>query len=398
MSGPGRIDLTDAPLPAARRTAQKPGGGGRGKGSGSLKLDEFAQRILPFATIISGLLLLYLLWGLWSGAWSHEALGNMPGAYRNQQVENVATVFRLLQLTSFVGVLSLLICAARSEGMGYWLFGMAAFFYGGVPWLTTQIYAQRHQSASKLGISVLTDFGLLAWLFAVPGAIWTVIDLIRRFGEASEKAAIGRATAKYGSGVEKQGTGAGRHRQVFLGRCYEGPFCKDNIRPKCPIYLKRKGPCWWYKEGCMCEERIVLQAMITTDWKQQSQEAVKALDSRGPRKILTPEAKRERCRNCVIYNEHQRQKHKALTIATLIGMPSILIWQFPLFQALIGSLLNVLDSMTKRFSFSPDASGIAQLHNGAYSIIAWVFLAALGVILLSQALKVIEYFCFKLKI
>ena len=148
----------------------------------------------------------------------------------------------------------------------------------------------------------------------------------------------------------------------------------------------------------MCEERIVLQAMITTDWKQQSQEAVKALDSRGPRKILTPEAKRERCRNCVIYNEHQRQKHKALTIATLIGMPSILIWQFPLFQALIGSLLNVLDSMTKRFSFSPDASGIAQLHNGAYSIIAWVFLAALGVILLSQALKVIEYFCFKLKI
>ena len=148
----------------------------------------------------------------------------------------------------------------------------------------------------------------------------------------------------------------------------------------------------------MCEERIVLQAMITTDWKQQSSEAVKALDNKGPRKILTPEAKRERCRNCVIYNEHQRQKHRALSIATLIGLPAILIWQFPLFESLIGKLLTVLDSMTQRYSFDPAKHGIAVLHTGDYTVVAWVFLAALAVILLAQALKLVEYFCFKLKI
>ena len=396
-----RIDLTEAPLPAARRASQKPGGGkggGGGKGSGWRKLDEIAGRVLPLAGIAAGLLLLYLLWGLWSGVWSHEHLGHAPAAYRQQQMDNVGSVFRLLQITAFLAVLSLLISAAKSEGTGYWLLGTAFFLYGGVPWLTTQVDAQRHQISSKVGGQVLEDLALLAWLFAVPGIAWTGLDLIRRFGEAAEKAAIGRATAKYGSGAEKQGAGKGRHKQVFLGRCFEGPFCKDNIRPKCPIYLKRKGPCWWYKEGCMCEERIVLQAMITSDWKQQSQEAVKALDSRAPRKILTPEAKRERCRNCVIYNEHQREKHKALTLVTVIGLPLLMVWQFPWIQAMVGNLLAGLDALTKRFSFASQPTGLTALHTSEYGLIVWVFVVALAIILLSQALKMIEYFCFKLKI
>ena len=101
MTMPERIDLTEAPLPAARRAAPKPGGGkggGGGKGSGWRKLDEIAGRVLPLAAIAAGLLLLYLLWGLWSGVWSHEHLGHAPAAYRHQQMDNVATVFRLLQM------------------------------------------------------------------------------------------------------------------------------------------------------------------------------------------------------------------------------------------------------------------------------------------------------------
>ena len=67
-----RIDLTEAPLPAARRPDEK----GNGSGTGSPKLDEFARRVLGPAAVV-GVLLLYLLWGLLSGAWSHEAMGHM---------------------------------------------------------------------------------------------------------------------------------------------------------------------------------------------------------------------------------------------------------------------------------------------------------------------------------
>ena len=90
----------------------------------------------------------------------------------------------------------------------------------------------------------------------------------------------------------------------------------------------------------MCEERIVLQAMIAPDWKDQMARAHQNQTLGGPRKDLSPEAKRERCRNCIIYNEHQRQKHKALTAVALIAVPGLLVWQFPLLQAVVNVLLH----------------------------------------------------------
>jgi len=389
-----RIDLAEAPMPAARRAGQK----GGGRGAKFTKLEDFARRVFAVALVASLFLLLYLLGGLWSGVWSHVQIKLLTHDRRQQQLDNIALVFHLLEGTSFVSLVSLLIFSAGVEGIGYWLLGVAAFFYAGASWLTTQLFWMRHQSASNVSGVILTDFQILGWMFAGPGLIWSVIDLARRFGEAAQLAAIQRATAKYGAGVHKQATPGSRQRQVFLGRCWEGPFCRDNIRVKCPIYLRKRGPCWWYKEGCMCEERIVLQAMISSDWKEKSAEARKSLEASAPRKLLSPEAKRDRCRSCVIYNEHQRQKHKALTVLVLIGVPAVFVWQFSWLQGVVNKLLFGLDAATKRFAFTNDPAGITALHNGAYSLIAWVFIICLGVILLSQALKMIEFFCFKLKI
>lgn len=380
-----RIDLTEPPLPPARRVVPK-----CRRGTGSPRLDDFARAVFKYAIIVSSLLLLYLLWGLWSGAWSHEAIFLLNAAGRQRQLDNAILVAKFLAFSLFVTVASLLVCCARAEETGYWLLGTAAFFYGGVPFLTNGVYYSRHQTASRVSSILLGDFQTLAWLFAVPGIVWATIDLARRFGDAAESAAIQRANVKYGATAARQS--GGRQRQVFLGRCWEGPFCRDNIRVKCPIYLKKRGPCWWYKEGCMCEERIVLQAIIAPDWR-------KSLEG-GAHKILSPEAKRERCRNCIIYNEHQRQKHKALTIATLIALPALFVLNFASVQAAVGQFLKGLDAMTRRFSFSSDPSGIAALHNNndAYGVIVWVFIISFGVVLLSQVMKFIEYCCFKLKV
>ena len=391
---PQRIDLTEAPLPAARRPSRK----GNGRGTGSPKLDSFARSLLVPAAIVSGLLILYLLAGLFTGSWSHEAMAQLSAPRRREQVDNIALVFKLLEVSSLVTLAALLVSCAQVEGIGYWLLGMAAAFYAGPSFLVGQADSFRHQTASLVSRAVLDDFQVLAWFLAVPGAVLTVVDLARRMGSAAEQAAIQRANAKYGAGTVKQPVST--QRKVFLGRCWEGPFCRDHIRVKCPIYLRKRGPCWWYKEGCMCEERIVLQAMISPDWKDKMTQAHQALEMGGPRKILSPEAKRDRCRNCIIYNEHQREKYKALTWLTLILVPALLLLNFTRLQGMVGSILSALDNATRRFSFSNDPAGIAALHsnNAAYSMIAWVFLFALAVILLSQVLKVIEYACFKLKI
>ena len=79
-------------------------------------------------------------------------------------------------------------------------------------------------------------------------------------------------------------------------------------------------------------------------------------------------------------------------------MPGLLIWQFPVLNAVVNKLLLGLDDLTRRFSFGADPSGIPALHNSAYALIAWVFVFALGVVLLSQVMRAIEFFCFKLKI
>ena len=395
---PERIDLTEAPLPPPRRPNPQ-----KAKWGGSSKLGDFARTILKFGSMVCGVLLLYLFWGLWSGVWSHEGIVHLNAAGRLQQLTNVIFLFKLLDIASLVVVVALLVCCARAEGTGYWLLGAAAFLYAGVTFLTNLIYYSLHQTSSQISVLILGDFQTLAWLFAVPGVIWTTIDLVKRFGEAAELAAIQRANVKYGAKATRQtgvGQGATRQRQLFLGRCWEGPFCRDNIRVKCPIYLQKRGPCWWYKKGCMCEESIVLQVMITADWREKSAEARRSLESGGSYKNLSPEAKRERCRNCIIYNEHQRQKHKALTIVAIVAMPILFVLNFATVQGLVGHFLQSLDAMTRRFSYTSDSTGIRALHNNndAYGIIVWVFVAAFGVILLSQVMKLIEYCCFKLKI
>jgi len=387
-----RIDLTEAPLPAAYR--KKPKGG---RGSGSLWWDRASRRVLGLSAPVFALLLLYALSGLWTGAWSHEAMGQMPAARRQVTLENVALVFHALEIAAAVAIASLLVCCARAEGLGYWLLGVAAFFYVGVPFVTTQAYLLKHLTQGGPGQAASAGFQSLAWLPAVPGALWTLVDLGRRLGEAAERAAIGRVNAKYGAGtaVQKSST----QRKVFLGRCWEGPFCKDHIRVHCPIYLKKQGPCWWYKEGCMCEEHIVLQAMIAPDWKDKMTRADQALKmGRAKPQHLSPEAKRERCRNCVIYNEHQRQKYKALTTTALIACPAFVLLNIPWLQGLVRQILFGLDAATKRFAFGSSPAGLTVLHTGEYGFIAWVFLFALGVVLLSQVLKAIEYFCFTLKL
>jgi hypothetical protein len=389
-----RVDLTEAPLPRAPR-AKRPKGNQRG--TGVAKLDEIAVKALGGAAIVAGLMLLYLLWGLLSGAWSHEVVGHMTHAQKALQLANIALVFQILDTASFLLIVSLLISCARAEGVGYWLLGGAAFFAVGTSFLTEQVYGYSHHTASNASQLVLTDFGSLAWMFGVPGVLWTVVDIYRRLASAADIAAVQRANAKYGHGVPKQKATA--QRQVFLGRCWEGPFCKDGIRQKCPVFIEKKGPCWQRKEGCMCEERIVLQAMIAPDWKDQMTRANQSLSmGTGARKVLTPAMKRERCRNCTIYNEHQRQKHKALTAVTLIAIPVLLVLNFPTMQGWVGAFLGMMDAAAKRFQFGGTGTGIALLHGDSYAIFAWVMVFVFAVVLLSQALKLVEYVCFTLKI
>lgn len=391
---PTPIDLS-APQPVRSSPRKNASKRGRGRGTGT-RADDYARTVFQIAIGVGLLMLIYLLYGLYGGALANPNFDRLAHADRLRNLDSIAFAFNLLRLTVFVAVASMLICSFRDEGIGYALLVVAAFFFLALPFLTNQIYDWQGLRPSRATKAIVGHLQSLAVLFAAPGIFFTLWDFVRRFQTAAQLAAIQRASVTYGSNVQKQPVA--KQKQRFLGRCWELPYCRDHIRVHCPVYMKKQGPCWWYKEGCMCEERIILQATIHKDWKSQAAKASDTYNFGESRsKHLTPAAKRERCRNCVIYNEHQRQKYKLLTTIAVVGTP-VLLWLNSFWmQSAVVTLLAGLEKITERFTFGESKVGVSFLHGNPSVLIEWVVIGALGLILLSQVLKVIEYVCFKIK-
>ena len=386
MSAPFDLSSRPASTGPPRRPNKRSGGTDRGTGT---FLDEYARTVFQIAGAISLFLLVYLFYGLWSGAWADPQFHTLTHADRLRNEQNIALVNQGLQISLFISVVSLLICTFRDEGIGYVLLLTAGFFSFGIPFITEQLNGFRQFHSSLATRKVYTDFSALSWLFTVPGVIWVLADFVRRFISAREIAAIQRANVKYGASTQM---GDATNSKRFLGRCWEMSYCRDLIRPKCPIFLKRKGPCWWYKQGCMCDERIVLQAMITQGWKQQ---AARVDEMHNPDR-LTPAAKRERCRNCIIYNEHERQKYKLLVTLTLVATPVFCILNAWWLQAIAKGVLNLLGRL---YIGAPDPyMDMITGHGSPPPFIEWTLIGSIAVILMSQILRGIEVICFKLKI
>lgn len=148
----------------------------------------------------------------------------------------------------------------------------------------------------------------------------------------------------------------------------------------------------------MCEERIILQAVITDDWKQKSARADAAFNFGQARTGLSQGEKRDRCRKCVIYNEHQRQKYKALVTATLVLLPVAVYGAWGLLGAISAQMMGVMEAVMKRFSFGEPPTTLPYMHGDTSQPIEYILIGVICMIGLTQILKFIEFLCFKLKV
>lgn len=148
----------------------------------------------------------------------------------------------------------------------------------------------------------------------------------------------------------------------------------------------------------MCEERIILQAVITDDWKQKAARADTAFNFGQARAGLSAGEKRDRCRKCVIYNEHQRQKYKAMVTATLVLLPIGVYFERGALSAFSSRLMDGMEVVMKRFSFGEAPGSIPYMHGNTSQPIEYVLIGVLCMIGLTQVLKFIEFLCFKLKV
>jgi hypothetical protein len=199
---------------------------------------------------------------------------------------------------------------------------------------------------------------------------------------------------KIGKGVKEEKD----IRNVFLGKCWQLPYCRKFVRERCPIFHAKR-TCWSERVGCMCEESVIRNAMEGNVIPADSVAASKYIPS-NPK--LTPGQKADRCRQCVIYNEHQKHKYQlmiggaiVLTIGSYVGVRG------PAGQTVKRVLVNADDAISQA-TFSAekvqtDASKGTSIEGGMIPyheiLVAVMFLVAFA-----YAVRFIEYLIFKMKI
>ena len=82
-----------------------------------------------------------------------------------------------------------------------------------------------------------------------------ICDIALRVSTRAKQGAK-KDSLKYGKGVTEESD----RKNVFMGKCWQLPYCRKFVREKCPIYHAQR-TCWKELVGCMCEESVIRVAM-----------------------------------------------------------------------------------------------------------------------------------------
>ena len=186
-------------------------------------------------------------------------------------------------------------------------------------------------------------------------------------------------------------------RNVFLGKCWQLPYCRKFVRERCPIYHSRR-TCWKERVGCMCEESVIQNAM---EGKVIPSDIVAAAKFIPRNAKLTPAQKFERCKQCVIYNEHQKHKYQLALPMAAVGLVGLYMAMRIPIRDQVNVFLEKIDGVMGKATLNPTGAGteneIASLTGGIIPY-AEIIMVACTLIVFAYLVRFIEYVCFKLKV
>ncbi|RYG48336.1 hypothetical protein EON79_04755 [bacterium] len=290
----------------------------------------------------------------------------------------------LAQKVLFVSVLGLAVGSSYlfwgSEFLAVGLLAYAALMYFAPLWLPMVTTANSTNDAVSRALGALQEGGVALGLIAVLVVIADVLNRVRERAKHGTKA----DHIRLGKGIKEESD----KQNVFLGKCWQLPYCRKFVRERCPIY-HAKVTCWRERTGCMCEEEVIRGAMENKPIPKDQLLAQKMIPRNHK---LTDNQKAERCRHCVIYNEHQKHKYRAMLPATLIGFAAAYV-------LLHGPLIQLLEATVRKINAG--VSGVTLNTVGkAYVPAAFTegLLVVLFLVAISYSLKVLEYAIFKAKV
>ena len=363
--------------------------------------------LMNAAFIAAGLGALYLLYALFSG--NLTALAGLPKADQARLMSVVNTAGKALAGGLAIGSLCALVVTWGEESTGYILLGGAALLGLGVPFIYNVAGGQgagNGPASSHVNVA-LAQFIHAAYIPGMVGAGLSAWDIVKRLASGVKPKTLEKETFTYGGAA----TADDRPRRTsLLAKCWEGPYCREFIRTTCPIFIARKA-CWREKRGCYCEEDIVSSAAARVQGIQLDMAppeisivagggvaSVSTLGG-GPatpiRRIeLSHRQKVERCKHCVIYNEHEREKYKLLMPVTIVGTLVLCFVLASPLRHFVSLAFGTMDAVLAKISFE----GGGSKFSGVSETAEWILVGALSLMFVSKALQIVEWACFKAKI
>lgn len=359
--------------------------------SGRLVL--LSEQVIKLSLLGLLICLAYVIYGLASG--SLDGFGQLPAQEQARLAGNFTLGLRgLIWCSAFLG-LALGVRFWQEEAAGYALAIAGAAAFWGFP-LALRLTGEAVPAV--LQPAVLDTAQRIGFFLLIPGSAIIAYDLTRRLQEAW----VGRRTRTVRMPEERDWVpGEGKYPVM----CWMTSYCRPYVREVCPRYIERR-PCWWRKEGCFCEESIIFRAMEVKEGSANFfKQMRRSLGSTESNK-LTAAQKRERCRKCPIYAQHQRLKYRILMP---LAFPAVfaLLWVNAdrLRQWLVMSVAW-LDQMTAELSFK-----VGERTGGstptvipgfqeafASNFMYWAFMFFLYMLLLAWLLRFIEWLTLKVQV
>ncbi len=394
---------------------------------------DWTKKILQLASVALVALGGYLVYGLMSGG-----LGNwssLDAAAQARISANIQGTILYFNITLIVLLITSVILYYDEESLGYILVVLSIALYFGVPFLMdSQMPGQVEAWEKARNVPMLAlyhEARVLALILVVPGVGLAVYDIVQRVLSAGRGENVDLTAMQYGGGTKEIAPANPALIGAFAA-CWQLPFCRESLRVRCPIYhLKRR--CWRERVGCMCEEMSIRQALARffdkpretgnlnfatgLEGAPEPDTLVGSSVPTGPREdiIRVPEirrdqvripyntsmpmdAKKERCRNCVIYNEHQRHKYQMLAPIITLAVPLVAILEFETLLNYLKDFLRTADHVMARLSFDPQVRDVGIAAATTSSDVAnIIMIACLVIIVTTMALRVLEYVVFTLK-
>jgi len=315
--------------------------------------------------------------------------GGQKWAYLTQSVELATQTF---VIAAIVAVASLVVRFPRTESLGQVLSLVGAGLYFGVPVLFGWTVEAKGLSGNAVFASIVRAIRSAGGIALLPGLTLVLRDAILRIWTGmSVKRVLER---RWGDEDEQRKK---KRKPKVLASCWDMFFCRDFVRKVCPAWEARKS-CWRIKTGCYCDERTILKAMTAggkdNTYAQgiiQSLELDKPADSR-----LTSKLKRDRCRRCLIYSEHQRQKYRLLSP---MAFPAVLLLLYAFYGGISSAVWSVLEKADRFMSFlTYRPEGAAYAFSNDARILTTLAIVWLTIIVISYILRALEYLVFELQV